>query len=286
MMIYFVIVNYYASDLIKNLLISIELAQDSQECKILVVNNSPDAPLDNLLAEYPQIIVINAEKNLGFGGGCNLGIDYVYKRDRQALIWLINPDTTIDKEAILYITQCFQQVPSLAILGTRIRDTNGEIWFSKGRFNPWIGSLKSLDQQPENEEIKIINCRWVSGCSLILNLARFDHCPRFDDRYFLYYEDADLCERYYQQGYPIGVTQKVLVTHEVSAITGKNQLAKFTYATYSKLWFLKQHGTILALWLNLGYMLGLVIWLLPRDREVALGRWNGLKNFIAKLREY
>ena len=287
-MIYFLTVNYYSADLVKNLLVSLTSVTSQPEYQVLVINNSPDdTAVNDLSADFSMpITVINAGKNLGFAAGCNLGIEYIYKLNSQAVIWLINPDTTLENIAIPYILECFAQQPNLAILGTRIRDSNGNIWFNNGTFNPWLGSLKHGDAKifAQNGEkdfhIKTVNSRWVSGCSLIINLSNFNHCPKFDEGYFLYYEDNDFCERYYQQGYDIAVTKAVLVNHAVSAISGKNSYLKFLHATYSKLYFLKQHGTLLALVINLIYMLFLIVKLWPKNPQAALGRWQGLQNFI------
>ncbi|NET35799.1 MAG: glycosyltransferase family 2 protein, partial [Cyanothece sp. SIO1E1] len=153
-----------------------------------------------------------------------------------------------------------------------------------GTFNRWTGSLKhqatGITSHPTQSQT--ITSRWVSGCSLILNLAQFEHCPQFDSHYFLYYEDADLCERYYQQGYEIAVTTDSLVTHAVSSLTQKNLQSKFQHATYSKLYFLKQHGTTLALMLNLLYMLMLMVRLSPTQPAAAVGRWQGWWQFVQR----
>ena len=182
--IYLLIVNYYSTDLIKNLLTSFPPA-DRTKLRVIIVNNSPeDRAIAQLAAVRTDLIVITAETNLGFGAGCNLGIQHVYQTNSQALIWLLNPDTTIEPDGVGYIMDCFQQNRDLAILGTRIRDAQGKIWFSEGRFNPRIGSLPH--RSPINKGVGMvmgvgrpIPCRWVSGCSMILNLARFNHCPKF-----------------------------------------------------------------------------------------------------------
>ncbi len=284
-MIYFITVNYHSSELVKQLLKSICSAV-KEDYEFLIVNNSPEDDFINRIApQNSAVTVINANKNLGFGAGCNLGIEYVYQRNYQGIIWLVNPDVILEKKAVFYINNCLSQEPSVAILGTRVRDLEGNIWFGLGTFNPWTGSLKHELNKEEGyaPQVNMINCRWVSGCSLILNLKQFDHCPSFDPHYFLYYEDVDLCERYYQKGYRIAVTQAVLVTHAVSAISQRNLSTQFKHATYSKLYFLKQHGKALALWLNLVYMLVLVVLLFPQNRPVALGRWQGLKNFMGQI---
>jgi GT2 family glycosyltransferase len=279
--IYFITVNYYSTELVQQLLKSI--AATVEEYQLLIVNNSPEDDSINEIAQTSvAVTVINAKRNLGFGVACNLGIEHVYRLNSQGIIWLINPDAIIEKKAVSYLRGCLKQEPSIAILGTRVRDLEGKIWFGLGTFNPWTGSLKHQLKREEgyDPQVNTINCRWVSGCSLILNLKQFDRCPSFDPHYFLYYEDADLCERYYKKGYRIAVTQAVLVTHAVSAISQRNLYTQFKHATYSKLYFLKQHGTALALWLNLVYMLMLVVLLFPKNRPVAIGRWQGLKNFI------
>lgn len=279
-MIYLVIVNYYSSSLIRGLLTSVPDSQVS----VIIVNNSPqDAEIEQLVQDFPKTTLIQANANLGFGAGCNLGIEFVYQTNPQAFVWLLNPDTLLKPFAIQSIQHCFQQYPNLAILGTRIQDSQGNLWFSEGKFNPWLGSLKhqsSLRENSDQNSVKVIPSRWVSGCSLILNLSQFKDCPKFDPHYFLYYEDNDLCERYYQQGYAIAVTEAVLVEHLVSATTEKDQSAKFEHATYSKLYFLKRYGQPLGLWLNIFYMLIKIGLNLEENRSISQGRWRGLKKFL------
>lgn len=280
-MIYFITVNYHSTHFVKQLLKSISAAV--KEYQLLIINNSPeDDSLNKIAQENSLVIIISSKENIGFGSACNLGIEYIYNLNSQAIIWLINPDAVIEEKAAVYISDCLRAKPYIAILGTRIRDLNSNLWFGLGTFNPWTGSLKHQLKKEEGyaSQVNTINCRWVSGCSLILNLKQFDHCPNFDPHYFLYYEDADLCERYYQKGYCIAVTQAVLVTHSVSAISQRNLSSQFKHATYSKLYFLKKHGTAFALWLNIVYMLLLVVLLFPKNRPVSLGRFQGLKNFI------
>lgn len=282
-MLYLLIVNYYSTPLILALLKSIP-DKDLTNLKIIIVNNSPDDPtLQPLTQTYPNLTLLTAPENLGFGGGCNLGLNWIYEGDPHSIVWLINPDTTLADAAIPYIHTCFQEHPHLAILGTQIQDTQGNPWFTQGKFNRWLGSLPHHLPIPSSEKTtsKIIPSRWVSGCSLILNLAQFPSCPQFDTHYFLYYEDNDLCERYFQKGYSIAVTQAILVTHQVSATSDRNLKAKLHHATYSKLYFLQQHGTALALFLNLGYLsLKIIADWIKQNPDRYQGRWQGLQQFL------
>jgi N-acetylglucosaminyl-diphospho-decaprenol L-rhamnosyltransferase len=274
--LYFLSVNYYSAPLISDLLHSLEANQG-----IVIVNNSPRDRVVHALAAQTyaggQVTVLDAPGNGGFGAGCNLGLQWIYARSPRALVWLINPDAQLLPQAVATVRDCFAQ-EEIAILGTPILDTAGKLWFSSGRFNRWTGSLTSYHKVKPDPLNRPVPVRWVSGCSMVLNLGLMSHCPQFDETYFLYYEDCDLCERYYQEGYLLSVTSVPLVVHAVSSITGRQKQPKYQHATFSKLTFLRRHATPLALWLNFVYLwvqsLGL------RDRAAARGRRAGLQQFL------
>ena len=135
-MIYFLSINYYSTELLQQLLSYIAQLDKAIPYKILLVNNSPDDfSLESLPQEFDQVTMITAKENLGFGGGCNLGLEYIFSRDPQAWVWLINPDACLVSGAIAYIKACFAQRPQLSILGTRIQSHDGDLWFAQGRFN-------------------------------------------------------------------------------------------------------------------------------------------------------
>lgn len=288
-MIYFVVVNYYSSDLIAGLLDSIQQSI-RENYSLLIVNNSPeDTAINNLADLNPKVSILQSGKNIGFGSACNLALEKIYGQNPRANVWLINPDAYLLNGAIGYVLSCFKKQKSIAILGTRIQDENGKIWFNTGRFNRWLGSITYLSEDKTDCQLKgsksvfpeAIPTRWASGCSLIFNLAEFNHCPQFDPRFFLYYEDTDLCERYYRQGYTIAVTRDPLVRHHVSSLTSRDLRFKWAHATFSKLYFLEKHGTWLARWLNGVYVLMKVgrDWL-RGETESAQGRWCGLWAYI------
>ncbi len=281
-MLFFITVNYYSTNLIVELVDSLSKNVNC-DYKLIIVNNSPeDDSIHQLKSD--RIMTINAEQNLGFGSGCNIAIQYIYSLDKKAKIWLINPDATLDKDAADYVLKCFTNHPSVAILGTKIRDDQDKIWFSSGKFNPETGYLKhetiANQQEATNSEVLITGSRWVCGCSLIINLANFDHCPLFDPQYFLYNEDVDLCERYYQKKYQIAITNSILVNHKVSAIIGKNKTSMFDNYTYSRLYLLSKHANILALITYLIYLPIIILLTIFTNYDIAVGRWQGLKKFI------
>ncbi len=276
--LYFLSVNYYSAPMISDLLHTLEANQG-----IVIVNNSPADRVVHTLAAQTyaggSVTVLDAPDNGGFGAGCNLGLQWIYARSPRALVWLINPDAQLLPQAVSIVRDCFER-EEIAILGTPILDTAGKPWFSSGQFNPWTGSVTSHHKIRADALDRPVPVRWVSGCSMVINLALIGHCPEFDGAYFLYYEDCDLCERYYQEGYLVAVTPVPLVIHAVSGITGRHTYSKYRHATFSRLTFLQRHATPLALALNFVYLLVQSLWLVLRDRDAARGRWAGLQQFL------
>jgi len=285
--IVFVCINYNSSELIKELLDSITIQNDSAS-ELLIVNNSPT---DTGLADFTAdagITMLQAERNLGFGGGCNLALGYLQKNDPQVIVWLINPDARLLPGAIRAIRECMLSIRGAAIVGTRILDEDKQIWFDHGRFNKHWGRInhEPIDPEPDLEkkgDTLLQPCAWVSGCSLILDGSRFSEMPRFDERIFLYYEDTELCLRLGRDGVASFVTRDALVSHSISAITSRDRMGKHRHATFGKLYLLHQHGTPWSIAINLvRYCIrAAVIW--PMDQHEAAGRTLGVLDFLGWL---
>ncbi|WP_216920356.1 glycosyltransferase family 2 protein [Synechococcus sp. CCAP 1479/9] len=282
--IHFITINYHCSDFIIGL-IEDTIASEEPDLHFIVVNNSPqDIGVQDWLSSTPhrqRVTLIEAGGNLGFGSGCNLGLRHVWQTDRRAVAWLINPDARLDAGAIAYVRQCLSDDDQIAMLGTRIRDPRGDVWFSHGSFNPWTGQLGHRFPGDDCRPLPVRTwpTRWISGCSMLFQLGVLRDCPQFDPRYFLDYEDADISERHHRLGYRLRVTQAVLVEHQVSAITQRAPRAKYQHATFSKLYFLHRHATPLALLLNLLYYAVRPLSFCLADPERARGRWWGLGDY-------
>ena len=245
-MIYWITVNYYSTELIKRLINSlVETCHGASlqgiNYQIIIINNSPD-DLSIHRLKSPYILVFDAPENIGFGRACNIGLNWVYQQDSQALVWLINPDAYLSKNVLSQAIDVFKSYPELSILGTVIYNNKGELEFTEGQFNRKTGIIKVCNQLSEflqNQPYQLTE--WVSGCSLLINLKNFKECPQFDPNYFLYYEDFDFCLRYRNQGHKIGITAQIQVFHQTSSITQRNPNLKLQYSIYSYLLSLDKH---------------------------------------------
>lgn len=279
---YFITVNYHSTELIRRLLDSVNRSQ-FVNYYFIIVNNSPeDVQIQQLQGE--KVVLLEAGGNLGFGAGCNLGLEYVYQKsvypdDRPTIAWLINPDTWLPAGALDRAATFFATHAHLSIVGTAIYEPAGNLWFAGGRFDPATAEIFS-DRAFADPLADYIDCDWVSGCSLLLNLRDFSACPHFDLAYFLYYEDFDFCRRYRQQGHAIAVTSQISVIHTPSAITDRDRRFKLKHSTYSYLLTLERYTSHLIFSLRLGRLLLYALVLLPIQPQAAIGKLTGLSWYL------
>jgi N-acetylglucosaminyl-diphospho-decaprenol L-rhamnosyltransferase len=286
LMLYFLVVNYNSSELIQRLVASLGVYAPG-EYKIIIINNSPDdREVFKLKSEAIKIIV--AQDNLGFGKACNLGLNWIYRQNNRAIVWLINPDAYFNSASIdsdtarSPATQAiafFTQHPQISILGTIVYNRAGEITAAGGTFTPGTAALATIDSLPQDLKSDYFSTDWVSGCSLLLNLANFAQCPSFDPRYFLYYEDLDFCLRYGQQGYKIAVTPLLKIFHDTSAISDRNLLIKYQHITKSYLIHIEKHGSLATFVLTNLRMCLNTMRLLILKPEQGLGKLIGIYNY-------
>ncbi|MBD2480934.1 glycosyltransferase [Planktothrix sp. FACHB-1365] len=280
-MIYWITVNYYSTELIQRLIDSIvetlhATSLQGINYQVIIINNSTDDVSIHQL-KSPSILVLNAAENIGFGRACNLGLNWVYQQNDQAIVWLINPDAIVPKNSLTKATQFFEQNSHISLLGTVVYNFQNEVEFGGGEFIPETGKiaeLKIISKELQTQSYVLVD--WVSGCSLLINLKNFKYCPQFDQDYFLYYEDFDFCRRYAQQGHLIALTHQLQVIHQSSSITGKNPSLKIQQSIYSYLLTLEKHTSKQVLLYRLFRITVVAIFSLVKDPKVSLSKLKGV----------
>ena len=276
-MIFLLTVNYYSSHLIQKLIDSLP-DRFLTTGKLIIVNNSQEDLSLNPL-ESNCVSIIHSPKNLGFGSACNVGIRSIFEIDRNAIIWLINPDAHLPPLQFQDIVDFFDIHSNLSILGTIIYTHEGKVWFAGGKFIAQKGAILQTNLFHESDR-PYLSCDWVSGCSLLLNLRNFAEPPSFDERYFLYYEDFDFCQRYRNQGHSVAITARFSVIHKPSSITNRNQFQKIKHSTFSYFLTLQKYSP---LWIQIvlfGKLLLYALILLPFKPSIAIGKLMGIVHYL------
>ncbi|WP_375514630.1 glycosyltransferase [uncultured Nostoc sp.] len=276
-MIYFLIVNYYSTNLVLELINSIHKISHVNY-KVIIINNSPDDDsIDNLKTEY--VSIFDTETNLGFGCACNLGLKWIYIQDPQAFVWIINPDAYLKENTLDKVKPFFESHPKISILGTLIYTPTGEVWFAGGSFITKTGAIITQNKL-KNMDVDYVCCDWVSGCSLILNLNNFPECPYFDTAYFLYYEDVDFCLRYANQGHIVAINNKFSVLHHPSSITNRNVFKKIRSSTYSYLLTMDKYTNKFIFSIRLTFQLLKAMLAIILKPQAALGKICGIWDYL------
>jgi GT2 family glycosyltransferase len=246
--------------------------------KVIIINNSPDDNSIDLL-KTESVLIFDAETNLGFGCACNLGLKWIYIQDPQAYVWIINPDAYFIENNLEKVKPFFKLHPEISILGTLIYTPTGEVWFAGGRFIPKMGAIitqKTLTKM----DVDYVNCNWVSGCSLIVNLNNFTECPHFDTAYFLYYEDVDFCLRYANQGHIVAINNTFSVLHQPSSITNRNVFKKIRNSTYSYLLTMDKYTNRFIFSIRLIFQILKAILGIILKPQAALGKICGIWDYV------
>jgi GT2 family glycosyltransferase len=216
MTITIITVNYNCAEKTIELLRSLE-RQSITRFDIIVVDNDSTPADRGLLGEYTassrlHLDIIYSDRNRGFAGGSNLGIR---KALAQGSMWLllINPDTTVGSDFIATLQPQLTGDP--AVIGIPLKEDNRVAYAGIVR---WLApTLPHLYRPPASSDRLL----YVIGAGLAIHRDAFEHIGFLDERYFLYFEDADFSMRVHRAGIPIRFLTSPVIEHGVSQSTRK-----------------------------------------------------------------
>ena len=175
-----------------------------KDVKILIVENSNDAGFKQKFeSKFKNVSVILSGKNLGCGGGNNLGI----KNSKTNFVFISNPDVIYEKNFFLKIDSYIENKIDFTIMGVSYRNDK---YLSYGSFDN--KKNKALKELSYNENgLKEVD--WVIGCSVLINKNKFNLPYFFDDNIFLYFEEVDICRRVKMSGGKVLTSSKLFAKH-------------------------------------------------------------------------
>lgn len=213
------------------------LRQTSLGVKFIVVDNaSTQFDAHTYVKErVPESIVILRDQNYGFGSSCNRGAREV---DADYYFFL-NPDTRIDDSSMLERLYTFMKAyPQVGIAAPRILYMDGRIQETCRRFPAWFTPL--IQRTSLVEEKKAAAHRreflmedfghhkrrlvdWVQGSAFMIDGALFHKLGGFDERYFMYFEDVDLCRQCWVRGRPVYYLPEAVIYHAYAKDSSKGE---------------------------------------------------------------
>lgn len=233
-----VIVNFNSGDFLSECLTYLEKITDEADLEIFVVDNaSTDGSIKKAKLKFPGPVYILNNQNLGFGKANNL----VLVRIESEFILLLNPDTRVNMGVLTKMLTLIKNDPTIGAATCKIVLGNGKLDLSahRGFPTPWTAFLYYILKNDSLYHLKVSNMSKlhevdaISGAFFLTRKSVLNKVGFFDESFFMYGEDIDLCYRIKQAGYKIVYEPSVEIIHQKGISSGlKKHSQKITSADY------------------------------------------------------
>ena len=204
--------------------------------RVITVDNASEAKhanrtrlyIEQYFGQRQQFVFIGNAENLGYGAGNNTGIEYALKNNADCVL-ILNNDTTVEPNLIEKLILTAQSDDRIGIVQAAINE-NGTVIYAGGPvqwFNPY-----GLHSSQKSDSAVLPPSYYAIGAAMLITKEVIEKLGAIDEKYFLYYEDADYSFRVHKAGYKIAVTKDSLVRHNVSASTVSMGLPLRLYYNY------------------------------------------------------
>jgi N-acetylglucosaminyl-diphospho-decaprenol L-rhamnosyltransferase len=220
-----VIVNHNAGDFLPRCLDSVFAASAGMTTDVVVVDNGSWDGSPEAAAAHPGARLIENRANLGFAAGANVGI----RATEAPYVLLLNPDAEIIAGTLAALVKVAEERPDAGAVGALVRNPDRTIQPSARRVprtveaamhafvgpvapdNRWTRAytMAEWDRTSERE------VEWISGSAMLLRRRALHEVGVFDEGYFMYVEDVDLCTRLRQAGWTVLFSPELEVVHEI-----------------------------------------------------------------------
>jgi N-acetylglucosaminyl-diphospho-decaprenol L-rhamnosyltransferase len=227
-----VIVTYESKNTIGSTLDALKAAYDKWIASVVVIDNmSMDSTVDFIRGNYPWVILERNTKNDGFGRGCNFGA----KHAKTPYLMFLNPDAVIELKSLKILLEFMDKHPQAGMCGPKLMDSSGELRSVpdvptplKTMFNPifskWTSSRNRLFLNDDEPFVT----QWIRGACMLIRKDVFDKVGGFDPRFFLYFEETDLCNSIKKCGFEIWIVGNSECRH-INAASAKQSKAPLVF---------------------------------------------------------
>ena len=248
--IFIVVLNFNGKDTLAACLSSI-FQSDYLNFEVIVVDNdSKDGSLEQAKNDFSRAHFIKNPSNMGFSRGNNLGIRYALEKFAD-YVFILNNDTLIEKTTLSSLISAMENAPSIGIASPIIFNADSTtLWFAGGLIH-WQ-KMKTEHLHQTQSEIPY-STEYISGCAMFVKKDVFKKIGLFDERFFLYYEDADFSFRAKKAGFDLFMIPSSHIKHfEQSSVTNK---LKTYWLVLSGLLFFRSNSSFLnKLWIIFIYL--------------------------------
>ena len=262
----------------------------NNECKVLLIENSNDIEFKNTIEKkFVNVECVLTGENLGYGKANNIGLKKV--KTKYALI--LNPDTFLESSTLDEFLKISKSLGSFAIIGPYIQEQNHK---KENRDeNKLLVSENKLHK--EAKPLVDLNLRLVEnvkGFAMFLNLSEFRDIGFFDEDFFIYFEEIDLCRRVIKLNKKIYLAPSIKINHtggqsHNNAINNEMELSRNWHWMWSTFHYYKKYEGFLSAFLKvfiklISSMLKFLFYFIlfnKKKGKIYYQRFSGLLNSIA-----
>lgn len=221
-----IIVAYNSSDFIPACLKSVRDASEGIDAEVIVLDNGSPEPITAEIKEFfPEVKWMDSKENLGFGKGCNLAV----KSASKPYLFFINPDTLVSRDSFRKMLEFVQEHPETGLAGSRILNEDGSLQLACRRSFPTTFSAISKTVGlaalfPKSKLFASYNMTYadpdqvtevdaISGSFFCMRHDLYEQLNGFDEDFFMYGEDLDLCFRAKAAGFKNYYTPATNILH-------------------------------------------------------------------------
>jgi len=252
-----ILVSYNAREHLEACLRSLHENPASISTEIIVVDNaSTDGSRESVPKDRSDIRLIASRENLGFAGANNLG----FRASRGKFILFLNTDTLIGKGTLDRLCSMLHDHSDAGAVGPALfrSEASPQVsfgnrvdffaqWRQKYLWNPYYARRLKTARRPRK-------VGWLSGACLMVRREVFSSIDGFDEHFFLYFEDIDLCYRIRRTGFRLLFFPEIRIMHKGSGSTASQaRFCRFHYRK-SQLYFYRKHNSSFSLWLLRAYL--------------------------------
>lgn len=220
-----IIVHTFEKHLVRQTLRSIRRVAPRISYEVIIVDNNPVFGLKKILDEqFPSVRYIPLEKNIGFGAAMNVGI----RASRGRYLLIFNPDIVVQSGSLEKLTAYMDAHQSVGICGPKLQNPDGSLQYScyrqptiaipayrrtfLGNFSFGKRAIASYLMLYEDHS-EIMEVDSLIGAALFTRRDFLEKVGLFDERFFMYFEDNDLCRRFWEHGYGVVYYPEARMVH-------------------------------------------------------------------------
>lgn len=232
-----IVLNYNGARCLPACLRSLDRLEYPAKEIIVVDNDSTDDSLETAEKRFPHFTFVRNAKNEGFAKGMNAGMRLAFSHKAE-WVWLFNYDAIADPQSLVTLILAARENPRAGLLSPVISETErGSRWFAKGKIEYLRMRTRHIPPTKEDLASKAYPSKFLTGCALLIKKELTDAIGFLDERFFLYYEDADYSVRATRAGFACLVVPEAEVMHSEAS----NARPEKTYfLVYSGLLFFKK----------------------------------------------